>query len=131
MIVRASIVAMIALGSVAAFSGCASDPIKELQRVFKGEGEPQLQAGIKAYEDGRYTQASRNFEAALRAGLNQSGQVTAHKYLAFIHCVSKRRRQCRGHFASALELDPSFELAPAEAGHPMWGPVFRSVKERR
>lgn len=131
MIVRTCIVAMIALGSAAGLSGCASDPIKELQRVFKGEGEPLLQAGIKDYEDGRYPQASKNFEAALSAGLNQSGQITAHKYLAFIHCVSKRERQCRGHFASALELDPAFELAPAEAGHPMWGPVFRSVKARR
>jgi Tfp pilus assembly protein PilF len=131
MIVRACIVAMIALGTVTGLSGCASDPIRELQRVFKGEGEPQLQAGIKDYEDGRYAQASKNFEAALRAGLNRSGQVTAHKYLAFIHCVSKRERQCRGHFASALELDPAFELGPAEAGHPMWGPVFRSVKARR
>lgn len=131
MIVRACIVAIIALGIVGGVSGCASDPIKELQRVFKGEGEPQLQAGIKDYEDGRYKQASKHFEAALSAGLNRSGQVTAHKYLAFIHCVSRRERQCRGHFASALELDPAFELGPAEAGHPMWGPVFRSVKARR
>lgn len=131
MIVRTCIVAMIALGTAAGLGGCASDPIKELQRVFKGEGEPLLQAGIKDYEDGRYPQASKNFEAALSAGLNQSGKITAHKYLAFIHCVSKRERQCRGHFASALELDPAFELGPAEAGHPMWGPVFRSVKARR
>ena len=130
MIGRTCVVAMIALVTALGVTGCASDPIKELQRVFKGEGEPRLQAGIKDYEDGRYAQASKHFEAALSAGLNQSGQVTAHKYLAFIHCVSKRQRQCRGHFASALQLDPSFELAPAEAGHPMWGPVFKSVKAR-
>ncbi len=119
------LVALVGLG------GCASDPIKEIQRVFQGKGEPQLQAGIKLYDDGRYPQAARNFEAALNEGLNQAGQVTAHKYLAFIHCVSKRERQCRAHFNSALEIDPGFELGPAEAGHPMWGPVFRSVKKAR
>jgi hypothetical protein len=25
-------------------------------------------------------------------------------------------------------LDPSFELEASEAGHPIWGPVFRNVK---
>ena len=119
------LVALVGLG------GCASDPIREIQRVFQGKGESQLQAGIKLYDDGRYPQAAKNFEAALNEGLTQSGQVTAHKYLAFIHCVSKRERQCRGHFNSALEIDSAFELSPAEAGHPMWGPVFRSVKARR
>lgn len=128
---RRLMMAAIAAAALAGIGGCASDPIKEIQRVFQGQGEPQLQAGIKAYEDGRYPQASKNFEAALNAGLSRSGQVTAHKYLAFIHCVSKRERQCRSHFASALEIDREFELAPAEAGHPMWGPVFRSVKARR
>jgi Tfp pilus assembly protein PilF len=128
MTTRALFVVLVALVGL---GGCASDPIKEIQRVFQGKGEPQLQAGIKHYDDGRYPQAERNFEAALNEGLNQAGQVTAHKYLAFIHCVSKRERQCRAHFNSALEIDPAFELGAAEAGHPMWGPVFRSVKARR
>jgi hypothetical protein len=57
--------------------------------------------------------------------------VTANKYLAFISCVSGRDRQCRAYFRRALELNPSFELEPAEAGHPTWGPVFRNVKGRR
>jgi Tfp pilus assembly protein PilF len=117
--------------ALAALSGCASDPIKEIQTVFRGKGDPLLQAGIKFYEDGRYAQAQKNFEMALNAGLSDSGKVAAHKYLAFIHCVSKRERQCRGHFVSALEINPNFELEPAEAGHPMWGPVFRSVKASR
>ena len=117
--------------ALAGLAGCASDPIKEIQGVFRGKGDPQLQAGIKLYEDGRYAQAEKNFESALNAGLSDSGKVTAHKYLAFIHCSTKRERQCRGHFSTALDIDPSFDLDQAEAGHPMWGPVFRSVKSRR
>ena len=117
--------------AVAVLSGCASDPVREFTRLFERKGEAELRQGIKDYDDGRLAQASANFQSALDAGLNESDQVTAHKYLAFIHCVSKRERQCRAHFRSALELNPNFELGPAEAGHPMWGPVFRSAKEGR
>lgn len=112
--------------------GCAgTDPIKDVKRIFQREGKPQLEAGIKLYEDGRYNQASTSFQNALNAGLNNADQVTANKYLAFVNCVQGRDRQCRAHFRTALELDPSFELEPAEAGHPMWGPVFRQVRAKR
>ena len=39
--------------------------------------------------------------------------------------------QCRDEFRRALAVDPALELAPAEAGHPVWGPIFRSVKGGR
>ena len=120
-----------ALVGLTVLGGCATGPGKEIARIFERKGEPQLQQGIRNYEDGRLQQASSNFQSALDAGLNEADQVKAHKYLAFIHCVGGRDRQCRAHFRSALELDPAFELEPAEAGHPMWGPVFRSVKGRR
>ena len=121
------VVLFAAIGS----SGCSSDPVRDFKQLFEQKGEALLKQGIKDYEAGRLTQASANFQSALDAGLNEADQVTAHKYLAFIHCVSKRERQCRAHFRTALELNPSFELAPAEAGHPMWGPVFRKAKEGR
>ena len=57
-------------------------------------------------------------------------QVIAHKYLAFIHCVSGREQQCRDEFKKALTIDPAFELTPAEAGHPVWGPIFRGEKAK-
>ena len=50
---------------------------------------------------------------------------------AFIHCAAGRQAQCREEFRRALEIDPQLELTPAEAGHPGWGPVFRSVKAAR
>ena len=122
---------LIVLVGAAILAGCAEGPTKSISRIFERKGEAQLQSGIKNYDEGRLPQAQTDFENALSAGLNQSDQVTAHKYLAFIHCVSKRDRQCRAHFRSALEIDPNFDLQPAEAGHPMWGPVFRSVKKAR
>ncbi|MBI4207892.1 MAG: TssQ family T6SS-associated lipoprotein [Betaproteobacteria bacterium] len=92
------------------------------------KGERNLAAGIRNYEDGEYNQAAKTLEASLKFGLSDSDQVTAHKYLAFIYCASERAAKCRGHFRMALTIDPALELAPAEAGHPVWGPVFRSVK---
>ena len=118
----------ILLISLAAFAGCSSQPMQDIKSIFQSKGEPELAAGIKNYEDGKYSQATVNFQSALDAGLSEANQVKANKYLAFISCVSGRDRQCRAYFRRALELDPSFELEASEAGHPTWGPVFRSVK---
>jgi len=57
--------------------------------------------------------------------------VRAHKYLAFIHCAAGQVQQCRDEFRKVLEIDPSFDLRDDEAGHPTWGPVFRSMKARK
>ena len=65
---------------------------------------------------------------ALEEGLTIADRVLAHKYLAFIACVSGHQLTCREEFAIALKLDPDFELDEAESGHPIWGPVFRSAK---
>lgn len=132
-ILRLLCVAM--LGAV--LYGCESAPIKGIQDGIKvlfqsGKAEQDLATGIRHYENHNYTEASRNLQASLDAGLaSKSDQVKAHKYLAFIHCVSARERQCRDEFRKALKIDPAFELEPAEAGHPNWGPVFRSTKGRR
>jgi len=96
--------------------------------VFQTKGEQALTAGLTQYEDGQYADAVKSLQAALDAGLEPNSQVDAHKHLAFIHCVSGRQAQCRDEFRKALEADPKMELSAAEAGHPTWGPVFRSVK---
>ena len=116
---------------LALLAGCSSQPVQQIKGIFQSKGEPELQTGIKLYEDGRYKEALTSFQGALSSGLRADDQVIANKYLAFISCVSGRERQCRAYFSRALELNPSFELEPAEAGHPIWGPVFRSVKARR
>ncbi len=114
-------------------AGCESAPIKGIQELFQGggKGEQDLASGIRLYEDGNYGDSARLLQSSLDEGLSgKSDQVNAHKYLAFIHCVSGREAQCRNEFRAALKVDPSFELAANEAGHPTWGPVFRSVKAR-
>ena len=91
--------------------------------------EQDLAKGVKLYEEGDYTSAVAMLQHALLDGLgSKSSQSRAYKYLAFIHCVSEREKQCRDAFKKALEIDPDFDLQTAEAGHPVWGPVFRSVK---
>ena len=124
------IIAAIVLG-LALLAGCSSAPVQSIKGMFQSKGDSQLKEGIRLYEDGKYPAATTQLQNALQAGLTDSEQITANKYLAFISCVSSRERQCRAYFRRALELDPNFELSPAEAGHPMWGPVFRSVKTRK
>ncbi|MBY0266125.1 MAG: TssQ family T6SS-associated lipoprotein [Burkholderiales bacterium] len=93
--------------------------------------EARLKAGIAQYEQGNYAQAQRTLQSALVNGLSQrSDQARAYKYLAFIYCATDRIPQCRQEFGNALTADPGFNLTPAEAGHPTWGPVFRSVRGR-
>ena len=104
----------------------ARDPLKER---IANDGEHELQKGIKSYEEGAYKSAANQFQAALDLGLHaRRDQAKAHKYLAFIVCVNGREKSCRDEFRKALDVDPSFELGPAEIGHPVWGTVFRSVK---
>jgi tetratricopeptide (TPR) repeat protein len=101
---------------------------KEAAPAPRNDGEALLRAGISHYENGRYDESARNLRIALKRGLSKADQVTAHKYLAFIQCAAGREAQCRDEFRRALRIDPDLELTAAEAGHPVWGPVFRSVK---
>lgn len=112
-------------------TACASPVMRDtgLDKLAPRQAEQDLSSGIRAYEDGKYRSAARLLQSALSAGLLvTSDKVVAYKYLGFIHCAQSRQRACRNAFRQALALDPGFELTPAEAGHPMWGPVFKSVK---
>jgi Tfp pilus assembly protein PilF len=86
---------------------------------------------LQQYESGDYDGSAKNFEGALRLPLSGKERASAHKHLAFIHCAEQRERQCRDEFRKALDADPAMDLEPAEAGHPVWGPIFRSVKAGR
>ena len=89
----------------------------------------ELEAGVASYENGSYKMAARQIQSALSLGLPDAKSIAqAHKYLAFMHCVGGRTRKCREEFTKALDVDSEFSLAPAEAGHPTWGPVFRKLK---
>lgn len=90
-----------------------------------------LSAGLKQYDEGLYDESAKNLQGAIDLGLPVKERTSAHKHLAFIHCSTNRERQCRDEFRKALALDPKLELTPAEAGHPVWGPIFRSLKAGR
>jgi Tfp pilus assembly protein PilF len=87
--------------------------------------------GLKQYEAGEYSESAKNLQGALTLGLPDKQRADAHKHLAFIYCASNRERQCRDEFRKALAVDPALKLEPAEAGHPVWGPIFQSLTSSR
>jgi len=114
-----------------ALCGCASTR-EDFAAALSSKGEKELEFGVRAYEDGEYSYATRLLQASLDGGLRGiANRMKAHKYLAFVHCASSRLQQCRDEFNKALGIDPSFALREDEAGHPIWGPVFRSLKPRK
>jgi Tfp pilus assembly protein PilF len=116
----------------AALAACSSDPMGDILDIFQpAKGQAAFTTGLKQYEDGEYAESAKNLQSALHKGLGDRDKVAAYKHLAFIHCVSGRERQCRDEFRRALAVDPAMDLAPAEAGHPIWGPIFRAVKAGR
>ena len=116
---------------VGLLGACSSPPVRDigLDKLAPRKAEQELSAGLKSYEDGNYAQAQKQIQSALNSELTfKSDRVTAHKYLAFIHCASDRKKQCRASFKEALEINPDLQLSAAESGHPLWGPVFREVQ---
>lgn len=107
--------------------GCQTEVVQEFP-LTKFKAENMLDSGIRQYDNGEYRLAARTIQGALDAGLTTRSQVRAHKYLAFIHCIGGEQRQCREEFREALQAEPTLDLKPEEAGHPIWGPVFKSVK---
>jgi len=88
-----------------------------------------LGLGQRQYEAGSFDDAQKSLNDALAHGaLTREDQAQARKLLAFIHCVSSREDACRGEFRKALEINAKFDLTPAEAGHPIWGPIYRNVR---
>jgi Tfp pilus assembly protein PilF len=124
-------------GCLALIAGCATGPGSEGTNPFSGlfqggKAEQTLAAGVKQFEEGEYADANKSLQSSLELGLTRAADgAKAHKYLAFIHCVSGRQRPCQEEFRKALELNPSMELEPSESGHPIWGPEFRSAKARK
>lgn len=91
----------------------------------------KLSKGVENYEDGNYIASVEALNNVLQTKLaDRDDKVSAYKYIAFIDCVSGREKMCYEAFRKALLLNPNFELTPAEAGHPVWGPVFRSAKAK-
>ena len=89
----------------------------------------QLAEAIRLFDAGEfYAAAGRLRNLPDLNGANVETQLTAMKYLAFSYCVTNRRTLCQQQFEAALKVDPKFELAPAERGHPIWKVHFERAK---
>ena len=97
-----------------------------LMDVAERPAEKALLAGIRAYEDAQYAESEKQLGAALRTGLaSAKDRAAAQKHLAFIYCTSNRTADCEAAFRAARQADPAFALNKSEAGHPLWGPVYK------
>ena len=110
---------------------CAQTPPAAPVGLLDVSGRPAEKAlldGLKAYDDAQYESAERLFRQALALGLaSAKDRAEAHKRRAFIHCAAGRLDLCETEFRVARHADPGFVLGRAEAGHPVWGPVYRKV----
>jgi len=124
--------------AASALTGCATlanlpffGSHDESQRsAGKGPSRDQvaLREGIRLYHDGDFNGAIKRLSSNDIANGSVRTRVTALKYTAFSYCVTSRQKQCKQSFEKALKLDPSFDLAPGEHGHPLWGPVFARAR---
>jgi len=93
------------------------------------KGEATLQEGLIKYDTGDYPAAVQRLEASLKEGLAAKElQVRAMKHIAFSLCLQEKWRDCRAAFVKIYEVDPDFDLTPAEAGHPSWTRTFAGAR---
>ena len=94
-----------------------------------GKAEQMLSDGMVKYDAGDFPAAHTLLESSLKQGLKKpEDQVRAMKYVAFTLCLQNKIRECRAEFVKIYEVDPNFDLAPAEAGHPSWSKTFAAAK---
>jgi hypothetical protein len=111
-------------------AACTSPPPQPsgLSELMERPAERALVEGLRAYDEGQYPQAEAALLRALTGGLTSPrDRASAHKLLAFIACTSERIVTCEDAFRAARAADPGFSLDRSEAGHPLWGPVYRRV----
>lgn len=93
------------------------------------KSEQALSDGLVKYNAGDYDAAVKLLEAAVKEGLpDKNDQVRALKHVAFSLCLKERFRDCRAAFVRIYDVDPAFDLTPAEVGHPSWTRTFASAK---
>jgi len=116
------LIALVALVLVA----CASPPPPTgVAELLDRPAERALLSGLRLYDDAQYPEAEKALSEALRLKLaSPRDRAIAHKTLAFIYCTTERAAECETAFRSAKQADPQFALSKAEAGHPVWGPVY-------
>jgi Tfp pilus assembly protein PilF len=129
---RFRLAAAATFAALALLAGCETPPPAPVgvTDISDRPAERALLAGMRAYDEADYPAVERHADEALKLGLaSNRDQAVAHKLRAFVYCTSDRAALCEAEFRAALAADPKFELTKAEAGHPIWGPVY--VKSRQ
>ena len=103
-------------------------PAPRPERPAADRDDAALREGIALYNEGEFNAAIKRLNSSDLNSGSVRNRVAALKYTAFSYCVTNRPVPCRQAFERALRLDPTFDLAPGEQGHPQWGPVFARVK---
>jgi hypothetical protein len=102
-------------------AGCASTG---------GAAQQALSQVREQYAAGDYGDVVRTVATSQAlAQAPEDTRIEALKLQAFSYCVTNYTRLCEDGFVRILRMDPSFTLAPNEAGHPLWGPAFRRAQE--
>ncbi|MBK9443507.1 MAG: TssQ family T6SS-associated lipoprotein [Comamonadaceae bacterium] len=92
--------------------------------------EKNLVIAITSFERGEYTKSMRLLSPLTTdPSLATNARLKAMKTLAFSQCLTGAVVACRGTFERAFKLDSKFDLAPAEHGHPVWGPQFERARK--
>ncbi|MCP1622539.1 TssQ family T6SS-associated lipoprotein [Pseudomonas nitroreducens] len=95
------------------------------------QAQQAFDEATRSFEAGDYAAAEEQFLSPKIWSVDSPPlQLQALKFLAFSYCVTERPNQCRFAFERAVQTNPSFRLERAEAGHPMWGPVFEEAVGR-
>ncbi len=111
-----------------ALAGCAGRALPP-ESPATAEALTQLQQVRDTYGAGRYGEVIRTVATSdVLASSTKAVRIEAYKLQAFSYCVSRYAQLCEDSFVRILTLDPSFDLAPNEAGHPSWGPAFQRAR---
>lgn len=119
------------LGSSFVLAGCAGLPASAPDHAPTPQALEQLQQVRDQYSAGHYGEVIRGVARSDElAASSKAVRIEAYKLQAFSYCVSRYAQLCEDSFSRILQIDPNFELAPNEAGHPVWGPVFQRAKSQ-
>ncbi len=126
--------AFAAAAVLAALAACETPPQVQatvgLTDLTERPAERALMGAMRAYDDADYPTVERQANEAMKLGLRSTRDIaTAHKLRAFVYCTSNRLAACEAEFRAARSADPAFVLSHAEAGHPVWGPVYLKSRQ--
>ncbi|MFL6698022.1 MAG: TssQ family T6SS-associated lipoprotein [Vitreoscilla sp.] len=122
--------ALILFGALTACETMAPQSPVGLTDLTERPAERALMGAMRAYDDADYPAVERQANEAMKLGLRSNRDVaTAHKLRAFVYCTSNRLAACEAEFRAARAADPAFVLSKAEAGHPVWGPVYLKSRQ--